>query len=104
MSRHRHPLPDRPPPHRRAWQPPPALITALLPPWPLPQQNGNGLCSLAEIEGFIMGTLCAKYPKDGKTSDKGRDLFELFRPCYIQAYNDAKDIMADNGEVRCQHA
>jgi len=65
----------------------------------LADPNGNGLCSLAEIEGFIMGTLCAKYPKDGKTSDKGRDLFELFRPCYIKAYNDAKDIMADSGEV-----
>lgn len=62
----------------------------------LADPNGNGLCSLAEIEGFIMGTLCAKYPKT-KDSDKGRDLFELFRPCFIKAYNDAKDIMDDQG-------
>ena len=29
----------------------------------LADPNGNGLCSLAEIEGFIKGTLCKQYPK-----------------------------------------
>lgn len=62
--------------------------------------NGNGLCSLAEIENFIMVSLTKKFPKNNKKkNDKGdpeehgRDLFDLFRPCYIRAFNDAKDIM-----------
>ena len=32
-------------------------------------------------------------------SDGGRDLFDAFRPCYIRAYNDAKDIMDAGGKV-----
>ena len=46
------------------------------------------------------------YPKDpSQTDDKGdplergRDLFDAFRPCYIRAYTDAKDIMPDTGAV-----
>ena len=34
----------------------------------LADPNGNGLCSLAEIEGFIKGTLSATYPKQVITS------------------------------------
>ena len=60
--------------------------------------NGNGLCSLAELETFILATLMKDYPKDGDT-EKGRDLFDLFRPCYIRAFNDAKDYKADSGKV-----
>ena len=33
----------------------------------LADPNGNGLCSLAEIEGFIKGTLCKHYPKQVPT-------------------------------------
>jgi len=55
--------------------------------------NGNGLCSLAELEGFVLQTLLGAYPKKGKDEPEvGRDLFELYRPCYIRAFNDAKVI------------
>jgi hypothetical protein len=62
--------------------------------------NGNGLCSLAELETFIMSTLMAKYPKNSKTKvEKGKDLWELFRPSYIKAFQDAKDYKKDEGDV-----
>ena len=62
--------------------------------------NGNGLCSLAELETFVMKKLMAAYPKKNKTDpDVGRDLFDTYRPCYIRAFNDAKDYKADTGEV-----
>ena len=44
------------------------------------------------------------FPKDPTRKDKkgdplepGRDLFDAFRPCYIRAYTDAKDVMDDKG-------
>ena len=62
--------------------------------------NGNGLCSVAEIENFILMTLLAAFPKKTKADpDVGRDLFTAFRPVYIRAYNDAKDYKADDGQV-----
>jgi hypothetical protein len=68
--------------------------------------NGNGLCSLAELETFVLQCLMSKYPKDPKKKDhrgdpleRGKDLFDAFRPSYIRAFNDAKDYKADNGEV-----
>jgi len=62
--------------------------------------NGNGLCSLAELETFILSSLMAKYPKDAKSKvETGRDLWEQFRPSYIRAFNDAKDYKADTGKV-----
>lgn len=63
--------------------------------------NGNGLCSLAEIEGFILQTLLSTYPRDkaNRKLEKGRDLFDAFRPCYIKAFNDAKDYKTDSGAV-----
>ena len=64
----------------------------------LADPNGNGLCSLAELEGFVLKTLLAAYPKKGRDEpDKGRDLWDAFRPCYIRAFNDAKDYKADTG-------
>ena len=46
------------------------------------------------------------YPKDrtkkdhrGDPLERGRDLFNAFRPCYIKAFNDAKDYKNDTGEV-----
>ena len=66
----------------------------------LADPNGNGLCSLAELEGFILKTLLPKYPKDQKTGvERGKDLFDAFRPCYIRAFADAKDYKADTGKV-----
>jgi hypothetical protein len=64
--------------------------------------NGNGLCSLAELETFILKYLTAKYPRVGKgyeMEEPGKDLFDAFRPCYIRAFTDAKDYKADTGEV-----
>ena len=72
----------------------------------LADPNGNGLCSLAELEGFVLKALLAKFPKDvkkkddsGKPQERGRDLFDAFRPCYIRAFSDAKDYKADTGKV-----
>ena len=68
--------------------------------------NGNGLCSLAELEGFVLKELVTKYPKDkskkdskGQDLEYGKDLFDAFRPSYIRAFNDAKDYKADTGKV-----
>ena len=53
--------------------------------------NGNGLCSLAELEGFVLTVLVTKYPKDkdkkdarGDSLERGRDLWDAFRPSYIR--------------------
>lgn len=59
--------------------------------------NGNGLCSLAEIDNFVLRSLLAAYPKSGD-EEPGRDLYDAFHPCIIRAYIDAKDIMPDTGE------
>jgi Ca2+-binding EF-hand superfamily protein len=66
--------------------------------------NGNGLCSLAELETFVLKELIKKYPKTKKGQpnhpmDRGSDLFIAFRPCYIRAFTDAKDFSADFGDV-----
>ena len=72
----------------------------------LADPNGNGLCSLAELETFVLQTLMAAYPKDPKKKDhrgdsleRGRDLFDAFRPSYIRAFTDAKDYKADTGKI-----
>ena len=60
--------------------------------------NGNGLCSLAELETYVLGALLSAYPKTkGSPEERGRDIFNAFRPCYIRAFNDAKDYKADSG-------
>jgi hypothetical protein len=64
--------------------------------------NGNGLCSLAELETFVLKSLTTKYKKTGKglkMEEPGKDLFKAFRPCYIRAFTDAKDFKADTGAV-----
>ena len=62
----------------------------------LADPNGNGLCSLAELEGFIQKMLMAAYPTKGKER-VAANLFDAFRPCYIRAFTDAKDYKADTG-------
>ena len=47
----------------------------------------------------MLSSLLAKYPKDKKKVEKGRDLWELYRPSYIRAFNDAKDYKADTGKL-----
>lgn len=62
--------------------------------------NGNGLCSLAELETFVLKTLVTKYPKTGKgkeMKEPGKDIFTAFRPSYLRAFSDAKDYKADTG-------
>ena len=48
--------------------------------------NGNGLCSLAELETYILKKLQAAYPRTGKGKEMrepGRELFNAFRPYVI---------------------
>jgi len=62
--------------------------------------NGNGHCSLAELETWVLQVLVAKYPRVGKGADMkepGKDLFQTFRPSYLRAFSDAKDYQADSG-------
>jgi hypothetical protein len=55
---------------------------------------------LAELETWILNVLIKAYPKDAATkAEPGRDLWSLFRPCYVRAFNDAKDYKADTGKV-----
>jgi hypothetical protein len=64
--------------------------------------NGNGLCSLAEIETFVLKTLVTTFPKTGKGKEmqqRGKDVFAAFRPCYIRAFKDAADYKVDMGAV-----
>ena len=63
---------------------------------------GNGLCSLAELETFVLKSLLTKYPNAGKGKDlktPGQDMFKSFRPCYIRAFKDAADYAKDDGET-----
>ena len=62
--------------------------------------NGNGLCSLAELETWVLKALVTKYPKTGKGKDMvepGKDIWDAFRPSYVRAFSDAKDYKADSG-------
>ena len=66
----------------------------------LADPNGNGLCSLAELEGYMQKKLMAAYPKKSRDDpDVAMDTFDAFRPCYIRAFTDAKDYKADTGAV-----
>jgi hypothetical protein len=55
--------------------------------------NGSGLCSLVELEEFVLKSLLSRYPQTGQ------DLFDSFLPCYIRSFVDAKDYKADSGEA-----
>ncbi len=61
--------------------------------WMVADPNGNGVCSLAEIDGWIQKTLLFDF---GTNKDEADRLWRLFRPCYIRAFNDAKDIGGSN--------
>jgi len=54
--------------------------------WKLADPNGNGQCSLAELDGWIKQHLLNADPASGET------VWKAFRPCYIRAFTDAKDI------------
>ena len=66
----------------------------------LADPNGNGLCSLAELETYVLKKLVEKFPKTGKGKDMkepGKDIWDAFRPCYIRAFKDAADYARDDG-------
>ena len=68
----------------------------------MPLRNGNGLCSLAECETYMLKKLLVKFPKTGKgkdTLEPGKDIWSAFRPCYIRAFKDAADFGVDTGAV-----
>ena len=68
----------------------------------LTNDTSKGLCSLAELETFVLASLMSKYPKTGKgkaLKTPGQDLFKAFRPCYVRAFSDAKDYKKDTGDV-----
>jgi len=57
--------------------------------WLAVDPNGNGLVSLAEFDGWIKKSLMLNLEPDNDTADR---LWKLYRPSYIRAFNDAKDI------------
>ena len=66
--------------------------------WGRADMNGNGLCSLAELEAWILQSLTQAYPKKRRDDpDRGRDIWTAFRPAYIRAFKDAADYEADDG-------
>jgi len=56
--------------------------------WQTLDMNGNGWCSLAEVDGWIQKTLINAL----KAEDAGNAAWRAFRPSYIRAFNDAKDL------------
>jgi hypothetical protein len=54
--------------------------------WLAADPNGNGLLSLAEYDGWIQKSLLFSLG-----NDEGDRIWKLYRPCYIRAFNDAKD-------------
>lgn len=55
--------------------------------WTIIDYNGNGQVSLAELDTYIQKKLKLQYP-----NDKDDRLWKGFRPSYVRAYTDAKDI------------
>ena len=47
--------------------------------------NGNGLCSLAELEASTLKLLMAAYPRKGE-EEEGKDLWDAFRPSFVRAF------------------
>jgi len=52
--------------------------------------NGNGFASLGSLELFLMSAISKHFGKGGK--DKSAAIFAKYRPCYIYAYNNAKNL------------
>lgn len=75
--------------------------------WQGADPNGNGQCSLAEIDGWIQKTLIgykqsclpegtpAGDPAFKEAKSQAEDIWKSYRPSYIRAFNDAKDIGKD---------
>ena len=56
--------------------------------------NGNGYLSLAEVDRGLRMRL---EEKAGRDKDLGTRVWRHFRPCFIRAFNDAKDVAPPSG-------
>lgn len=56
--------------------------------------NGTGQASLAEIENFIISTLQNAFEDDSVSEE----LFDMYRPSYRHAFNNAKKLRGSNGK------
>jgi hypothetical protein len=70
--------------------------------WRSADGNGNGFCSLSEIDAWIKSVIThtikatAKDKAERKQlAEEAERLWSLFRPCYIRAFTDAADIMEE---------
>jgi creatine kinase len=62
--------------------------------------DGSGHCSLAQLEGYILTMLEGAYPKKQEDCPTtGRELHDLYRPCYGLAFSSVKATKADSGEM-----
>jgi hypothetical protein len=61
--------------------------------WRSCDKNGNGMCSLAEVDGWIKDVLQDSFG----ANDDYLIIWKRFRPCYIRAFNDANDIEGAQG-------
>lgn len=83
---------------------PRAIYAALVPPPPTASNATTASTATAAAAATAQVALTKQHPKDPTTKDDkgdalepGRNLFNAFRPCYIRAYNDAKDVLDDGG-------
>ena len=56
--------------------------------WKALDANGNGMCSLAEVDGWIL-----KYMQGQFSASVAEEVWKCFRPSYIRAFKDAKDLI-----------
>ena len=57
--------------------------------------NGNGYVSLAEVDAWIQKVLITYFAQgdcDGDPKEEGTRIWKCFRPSYIRAHTDAKDV------------
>ena len=59
--------------------------------------NGSGKASLAEIESFVLTVLQGRYDSDNDNG-VGKKLFKLYRPSFIRAFYNAKNIAPSKEE------
>jgi len=61
--------------------------------WRSCDNNGNGMCSLAECDGWIQKMLQAEFAE----GDDYLVIWKRYRPSYIRAFNDANDVAGEKG-------
>mmetsp|Transcript_15263 Transcript_15263/g.30418 ORF Transcript_15263/g.30418 Transcript_15263/m.30418 type:complete len:467 (+) Transcript_15263:176-1576(+) len=61
--------------------------------WEALDPNGNGIVSLAELDRWIMQEC-----EVGLGKRQGHEVWEYFRPSYIRAFKDAKDVHMEGGD------